>query len=267
MQFLVDKGACHSLLPRLLSRTQLSLSKSANVHLVAVNGCAITNHGYETLTLSFGSAKCSWKFLVVDLKLPILGANLLSHFHLLIDEDYRRLVNTDLYSSTLLQPHSPHQHTHGFLHPPPHVVPGSFLSRTSSNSLKPNVQKEDRSLHPCAGYRSLTVQTVPDNYHSQTIADVTYLHKAKVFSTLNLLKGYYQVTMKPEDIPKTAITTPFGKYTFNYFCYGLHNAGATFQCLMEGILRDLPLCVCYVDDLLVFSSSKEEHLPSPTHHA
>ena len=62
------------------------------------------------------------------------------------------------------------------------------------------------------------------------------------------------------DIPKTAIITPFGTYTFNYSCFGLKNSGATFQRLMDGILGDLPFCVCYVDDILIFSNNKDEHL-------
>ena len=66
--------------------------------------------------------------------------------------------------------------------------------------------------------------------------------------------------MNKEDIPKTAVTTPFGTYTFNYSCFGLKNAGATFQRLMDNIMGDLPFCVCYVDDVLIFSKTHSEHL-------
>ena len=66
--------------------------------------------------------------------------------------------------------------------------------------------------------------------------------------------------MRPQNIPQTAITTPFGTYTFNYSYFGLRNAGTTFQVLMDGILGELSFCVGYVGDILIFSSSQEEHL-------
>ncbi|XP_068229359.1 uncharacterized protein [Palaemon carinicauda] len=62
--------------------------------------------------------------------------------------------------------------------------------------------------------------------------------------------------LAPEQI---AITTSFVTYTFNYFFFGLCNAGSTFTRLMDAILGDLPFCVCYMDNILVFSSSIEEH--------
>ncbi|XP_068246464.1 uncharacterized protein [Palaemon carinicauda] len=62
-----------------------------------------------------------------------------------------------------------------------------------------------------------------------------------------------------QDILKTAIVTQFGSYTFAYSTFGLCNAGATFQRLMDSILGDLSFCVCYVDDILIFSRTKEEH--------
>ncbi|XP_068229324.1 uncharacterized protein [Palaemon carinicauda] len=104
MRFSVDTGACRSLFPWPLSSTQCSISQSADVSLVSANGSAMPTHGYENLTLSFGSNKYSWKFLVVDVTLLILSADFLSHFHLLVHVSHRRLVKLDSYLSSPLYP-------------------------------------------------------------------------------------------------------------------------------------------------------------------
>ena len=123
------------------------------------------------------------------------------------------------------------------------------------------VTKKDGTYRPCGDYRRLNSMTEGDHYPLPNINDVTsFLSGATIFSKLDLIKGYYQVPMAPEDVPKTAITTPFGTYTFNYSCFGLRNAGATFQRMMDEILGDLPFCTVYIDDILVFSSSPEQHM-------
>ena len=122
------------------------------------------------------------------------------------------------------------------------------------------VSKKDGSFRPCGDYRRLNNITEPDHYPLPNIQDITsYLSGAKVFSKLDLTKGYYQVPLHPDDIPKTAIATPFGTYTFNYSCFGLRNAGATFQRLMDDIFGDLDFIVVYIDDILVFSETEQQH--------
>ncbi|XP_068238378.1 uncharacterized protein [Palaemon carinicauda] len=97
MQFLIDIGACCSLLPRPLSRTRRSLSKAANVF-------GIPTHSYKSFTLSFRSVKYHQKFLVADVPLPILGANFLSPYQLLVDGVHRWLLNAEFCFSIPLQP-------------------------------------------------------------------------------------------------------------------------------------------------------------------
>ena len=123
------------------------------------------------------------------------------------------------------------------------------------------VTKKDGTFRPCGDYRRLNNITEGDHYPLPNINDITsFLDGARIFSKLDLTKGYYQIPMAPEDIPKTAVATPFGTYTFNFSCFGLRNAGATFQRAMDVILGDLPFCTVYIDDILVFSKSVEEHL-------
>ena len=71
-----------------------------------------------------------------------------------------------------------------------------------------------------------------------------------VFSTLYLVKGYYQVKMFPDDIPKTAIITQFGLFEFVHMPFGLQNAGSTSQRLMDYILTGLLFIFVYLDDML-----------------
>ena len=122
------------------------------------------------------------------------------------------------------------------------------------------VKKSDGSYRPCGDYRRLNTVTEPDHYPLPNITDITnVLGGAKYFSKIDLTKGYHQVPISPDDIPKTAICTPFGTYTFNYTCFGLRNAGATFQRLMDEIFSQLPCIVVYIDDLLIFSPTLEQH--------
>ena len=96
------------------------------------------------------------------------------------------------------------------------------------------VHKSDGNWRPCGDYRRLNLITEPDHYPMPNIADFTNsIGTARVFSKLDLLKGYFQVPVYPADVPKTAIITPFGSYVFHYSTFGLRNSGATFQRMMD----------------------------------
>lgn len=85
---------------------------------------------------------------------------------------------------------------------------------------------------------------------------------SKLFTTLDLESGYLQVEVQEEDKPKTAFPTPYGLFEFNVMPFGLSNAPATFQRLMQCMLAGLSpeQCLTYIDDIIVFSASFEQHL-------
>ena len=117
------------------------------------------------------------------------------------------------------------------------------------------VRKKDGSLRFCIDYRKLNSVTKKDSYPLPRIDDsLDALGGAKWFSTLDLASGYWQVKMHPDDKEKTAFTTSSGLYQFNVLPFGLTNAPATFQRLMEHLLAGLQwhTCLLYLDDIIVF---------------
>ena len=113
----------------------------------------------------------------------------------------------------------------------------------------------------CGDYRRVNALTTDDKYPVRTLADFNAnLHGKKVFSKIDLVKGYHQIPVAPDDVGKTAVITPFGLFIFPRTPFGLKNAGQDFQRLMDSILGDLPYVFVYIDDILVASDNMEEHL-------
>ena len=99
-------------------------------------------------------------------------------------------------------------------------------------------------------------QTIQNRYPLPRIeALLDKVKGAKVFSSLDLTSGYHQLGIEPEDIQKTAFTVPGGHYKFRVLPFGLTNAPATFQRVMNRIFKDHEAyVVVYLDDILVFSN-------------
>ena len=122
------------------------------------------------------------------------------------------------------------------------------------------MQKPGGGWRPCGDYRRLNEVTTPDHYPVSDIQDCPVGWKSRVFSKVDLVRGCHQVPVHPQDVPKTAVITLFGLFEFLCMPFGLKNAAQTFQRLMDSVLRDLPLMYVYLDDILVASASKSEHL-------
>ncbi|KAK7877068.1 hypothetical protein WMY93_032223 [Mugilogobius chulae] len=123
------------------------------------------------------------------------------------------------------------------------------------------VPKADGGWRPCGDFRRLNNATTNDRYPVPHIQDFSaHLAGAIVFSKVDLVRGYHQVPVNAQDVPKTAVITPFGLFEFLRMPFGLKGAAQTFQRLMDSVLRDMPFLFVYLDDILVASSSVEEHM-------
>ena len=125
------------------------------------------------------------------------------------------------------------------------------------------VQKKDGSTRFCVDYRKVNNVTRKDAYPLPRVDDILdTLAGSQWFSTLDLISGYWQVEVKEEDREKTAFCTPDGLFEFEVMPFGLCNAPATFQRLMELVLAGLQwtTCLVYLDDVIVTGKTFEEHL-------
>ena len=86
------------------------------------------------------------------------------------------------------------------------------------------------------------------------------LKGAKFFSTIDLRSGYYHIALGKDLRAKTAFVMPFGKYEFLQVPFGLAQAPAFFQHLMNKVLDNCPFAMTYLDDIIIFSNMEEEHL-------
>ena len=137
------------------------------------------------------------------------------------------------------------------------------------------VKKKTGELRMVVDYRALNKLTVKNRFPLPRVDDLfDKLHGAQYFSSLDAASGFHQILLRPEDRPKTAFRTPFGHYQFKVLPFGLTNAPATFQTVMNRLFnppqfgRDgkkhtgpvLSDFVCvFIDDILIFSKTAEEH--------
>ena len=123
------------------------------------------------------------------------------------------------------------------------------------------VPKDANSFRPCGDYRRLNNISKSDKYPIPNIRSIiSSFHGKKIFSKIDLKKAFLQIPVEPSDVPKTAVSTPFGLFEFLKMPFGLKNAGATFQRYMDTLFSNMPNVECYIDDIVVASENEADHL-------
>ena len=123
------------------------------------------------------------------------------------------------------------------------------------------VPKKDGSWRLVGDFRALNNATEPDRFQPPFLSDFTsQLAGSTYFSALDLKKGYHQLELDEESVPKTALSTPFGSYAFKFLAMGLRNSQSCMTRFLNKVLHGLDFIFVYIDDILIFSKDFDEHL-------
>ena len=131
-----------------------------------------------------------------------------------------------------------------------------------SSRLVP-IRKADGSLRICVDYRGLNKVTIPDKFPMPNLTDSIFgLKGTKYFTSLDLVRGYYQVPMEEKSRAYTAFSTPRNHWQFKRLSFGLCNAPSSFQREIQAVLHSIPSnkVIVYLDDILILGKTFEEHL-------
>uniref|UniRef100_A0A8C5LM99 ribonuclease H n=1 Tax=Leptobrachium leishanense TaxID=445787 RepID=A0A8C5LM99_9ANUR len=124
------------------------------------------------------------------------------------------------------------------------------------------VPKKDGTTRFCVDYRRLNEHTVTDAYPMPWVDELLdRIAQGHFLTTIDLCKGYWQIPLAEEGVPKSAFITPFGLYQFWVMPFGMKNAPATFQRIVDHLLEGMQdFTSAYLDDIAIFSNTWEDHL-------
>ena len=141
-----------------------------------------------------------------------------------------------------------------------------FIRPSSSSFASPSfiIPKKDPKALPrwVCDYRQLNSNTIPDNYPLPRITEILAdCGKGKIWSTIDMTDSFFQTRIHPDDIHKTAVTTPSGAYEWLVMPMGLRNSPPIHQRRVATVLRNYigKICHVYMDDIIIWSDNLEQH--------
>ncbi|GFW88343.1 retrovirus-related Pol polyprotein from transposon 297 [Trichonephila clavipes] len=224
-KFLIDSGSEICVIPH---SPTMNKSPQSNFSLFAANNTKIPAYGMVRKELNLGLRRpFIWTFIIADVSSPIIGADFLKHFNLLID--LKKKSNPSLISKSASHGTVHHIITTGppvtarprRLHPKLYdAVKVEFEFLLAQGIIRPSkspwsspfhvVPKSDSTVRPVGDYRQLNSVTEFDSYPMPYLNDFAHvLHGKRIFSKIDIFKAFHQIPIAECDIPKTAVTTPW----------------------------------------------------------
>ena len=144
-----------------------------------------------------------------------------------------------------------------------YMLKNDIIEESQSNWSSPCilVPKHDGGFRFCTDFRKVNDKTKSDSFPIPRIADcIDQIGNAKFVSTFDMLKGYWQVPLTQRACEISAFVTPSGLYQYKVMPFGMKNAPATFQRMVNKLVRDIDGCEGYIDDVVIFSDNWSDHI-------